>query len=140
MDDYVAIMNLVARFLMEVDQRDWDAVREMMTDPFHADFSSLTGKPATTSTPEAFTDQWCSLLSAYDATQHQIGNQIVEIDGSLAEFRSHVTTSHFRVNGPEGSTTEFIVGSYRFSLVRTDHGWKLASVVFARSFETSGFA
>lgn len=136
MDDYVEIMNLVSRFLMRVDERNWDAVREMLTDPFHADFSSLTGKPATSATPEAFTKQWRSLLSAYDATQHQIGNQIVEIDGLNAEFCSHVTTSHFRGNETEGNTVEYLVGSYRFSLVRGDHGWKLASVIFTLLFKT----
>lgn len=136
MDDYVQIMNLVSRFLMGVDERNWDAVREMLTDPFQADFSSLTGQPATSATPEEFTQQWRSLLSGYDATQHQIGNQIVDIDGPNAEFRSHVTTSHFRANETEGNMVEYIVGSYRFSLVRRGHGWQLAGVIFTLLFQT----
>ncbi|QUR68933.1 nuclear transport factor 2 family protein [Mycobacterium spongiae] len=140
MDDYAQIMNLVPRFLMGVDHGNWDAVRTLMTDPFRADFSALTGEPATSATPGEFTRQWRKILSSYDASQHQIGNQIVDIDGENAEFNCYVTTSHFRVNGTEGGTLESIVGSYRFSLVRTGDGWKLSGVVFSISFQTSGSA
>lgn len=137
MDDYAQIMNVVSRFLIEVDDRNWGAVREVMTDPFHADFSSLTGSPAMDATPEKFTEVWDSILSRSDGSQHQIGNQIVEIDGAHARFRCHVTASHYVADG-SGGKIESIMGSYRIPLVRTDHGWKLAGVIFKLAFKTGG--
>jgi len=135
MEDYAQIMNVVSRFMMTVDERDWDGLRGLMTDPFHADFSSLTGKPAMDATPEAFTQLWDRILSPYRASHHQIGNQTVEIDGSRAEFRSHVTATHM-ADGSKGSEIETLFGSYRIPLVRSDNGWKLAGVAFTLSFKT----
>ena len=139
MDDYAQIMNVVSRFLIEVDERNWGAVCGMMTNPFHADFSTLTGKPAMDATPEKFTEVWQSIMSRSDGSQHQIGNQIVEIDGDMAEFRCHVTARHF-VTDESGGKIESIMGSYRIPLVRADHGWKLAGVTFKLAFKIEGAA
>lgn len=139
MEDYAQIMNAVSRFMLDVDERNWDGVRGLMATPFQADFSSLTGKPAMTATPEEFTNLWDSILSAYRASHHQIGNQVVEIDGSAAVFMSQVTATHM-TDGSEGSATETLFGSYRIPLVRTHDGWKLAGVTFALSFKTGSSA
>lgn len=129
MTDYHQIMNTVSRFYAAVDRCDWDAVRALMTGSFRVDYSSYTGDPAADVTPEQLTGVWAQLMPWFDAAHHQIGNQIVEIDGNSAEFACHGTATHFIADAP-GGDLEFIVGTYRITLVRSVGAWRLSGMTF----------
>lgn len=129
MTDYQTIMNAVSSFFAAVDRCDWDAVRGLMTESFRVDYSSYTGDPASDVTPEQLTGAWAELMPWFDAAHHQIGNQIVEIDGDGAVFEGHGMATHFIADAP-GGDLEFIVGTYRIMLVRSADAWRLSGMTF----------
>ena len=48
MDDSVALSNLIARFALAFDMKDWGALRDCLADRVHTDYSDLRGAPAAT--------------------------------------------------------------------------------------------
>ncbi|MEM8972778.1 MAG: nuclear transport factor 2 family protein [Pseudomonadota bacterium] len=123
------ITNTVSRFFAAVDRCDWAAVQALMTDPFHVDYSSYGGGPASDVTPEGLTSAWAGLLPYFDHIHHQIGNPIVEQDGETADVQCHGMASHFIADHP-GGDLQFIVGTYDLTLKRVNGTWRLSSMRF----------
>ena len=123
------ITNTVSRFFAAVDRCDWAAVQALMTDPFHVDYSSYGGGPASDVTPEELTSAWAGLLPFFDHVHHQIGNLIVEQDGETAGVQCHGMATHFIAEQP-GGDLQFVVGTYDLSLIRANASRKLASMRF----------
>ena len=123
------ITNTVSRFFAAVDRCDWAAVQALMTDPFHVDYSSYGGGPASDVTPEGLTSAWAGLLPFFDHVHHQIGNLIVEQDGETAGVQCHGMATHFIAEQP-GGDLQFVVGTYDLSLIRANGSWKVASMRF----------
>ena len=123
------IANTVSRFFAAVDRCDWAAVQELMTDPFHVDYSTYGGGPASDVTPEALTEAWAELLPFFDHIHHQIGNLIIEQNGHHAEVQCHGMATHFIADHP-GGDLQFIVGTYAFDLIREQESWRLSSMRF----------
>ena len=123
------ITSTVSRFFAAVDRCDWAAVQALMTDPFHVDYSSYGGGPASDVTPEGLTSAWAGLLPFFDHVHHQIGNLIVEQDGETAGVQCHGMATHFIADQPSGDP-QFVVGTYDLSLSRANGSWKLASMRF----------
>lgn len=134
----IEIINTVSRFFAAVDRCDWAAVRSLMTDPFHADYSTYGGGPASDVSPKDLTAAWAGLLPFFDHVHHQIGNLIVEQDGDTAEVQCHGTATHFMADGL-GGDLQFVVGTYDLALTRKSGSWKLVSMRFNFKY-TSGNA
>lgn len=123
------ITNTVSRFFAAVDCCDWAAVQELMTDPFHVDYSSYGGGFASDVTPEELTSAWAGLLPYFDHVHHQIGNLIVEQEGETADVQCHGMSSHFIADHP-GGDLQFVVGTYDLTLKRVNGTWRLSSMRF----------
>jgi len=123
------ITNTVSRFFAAVDRCDWAAAQGLMTDPFHVDYESYGGGPASDVTPEGLTGAWAGLLPYFDQVHHQIGNLIVELDGEKAAVQCHGMATHF-IADHSGGDLQFIVGTYDLTLNRTDGFWRLSSMRF----------
>ncbi|MEM7444240.1 MAG: nuclear transport factor 2 family protein [Pseudomonadota bacterium] len=129
MNDYGLIINTVSKFFADVDRCDWPSVCAAMTDRFQADYSSWTGEPAAEVTPEQLTGGWAQVLPHMDQVHHMIGNPIVTIDGEKATVDCHGMATHFIAEMP-GGDLQFIVGTYRLTLVRQGEAWKLSGMTF----------
>lgn len=123
------ITNTVSRFFAAVDRCDWAAVQELMTDPFHVDYSSYGGGPASDVTPEGLTSAWAGLLPYFDQLHHQIGNLIIEQDGKTADVQCHGMATHF-ISELAGGDLQFVVGTYDLTLNCTNGAWRLSSMRF----------
>lgn len=123
------ITNTVSRFFAAVDRYDWTTVQELMTNPFHVDYSSYGGGPASDVTPEGLTSAWAGLLPYFDHVHHQIGNLIVEQEGETADVQCHGMASHFIADRP-GGDLQFVVGTYDLTLKRVNGTWRLSSMRF----------
>lgn len=123
------VTNTICRFFAAVDRCDWDAVRALMTEPFHVDYSSYTGDAPSEVSPADLTGRWAGSLPYFDAVHHQIGNLIVELDGDAAAVQCHGMASHFIADHPDGDI-QFIVGTYDLGLTKTGGAWKLSSMRF----------
>lgn len=62
--------------------------------------------------------------NGYIATQHLLGNVRIDLDGNSGEMSSYLSATH--VIDPSGSV-ELAHGTYVDQVVRTPHGWRIAS-------------
>jgi hypothetical protein len=69
-------------------------------------------------------------LEPLDASQHLLGNTVVDVDGDDATSICYFQAQHVRAGTP-GGDTYFIAGSYADRLVRTPQGWRIAERVQA---------
>ena len=129
LEDRNAIIDVVIKYATSIDAADWDGYASIFTDPVHIDFSDAGLPPA-----DFPLDQFIGFakqgLEAWDARQHISPNHVVEFDGAdpgKAVCRSYMYAQHYKKGAPGG---EFYLmrGSYDNHMVRTAHGWKIASI------------
>lgn len=122
--DWLAICNLKAAYCRLLDTQDWDAWKTLFTDDVHVD---------TTDSGGTVTDDLATYASAtaksleHAKTAHQVHSPEIVIDGDRAEA---VWAMQDRVVWEGRSLTGY--GHYREKYVRTDAGWKIASLVLTR--------
>lgn len=102
------ITDLLARFFLAVDARDWTTIDRFLAPELDVDYSSLSGEPAGRTTATALMDQWRSLLPGFDATQHFLG-AITTDDPD--DVRCSVRGYHHL-----GEETWMVAGSYHFRI------------------------
>ena len=78
------IIDVVTRLFVGTDNRDWEAVKRCFTSTVLFDMSSLgTGDPRDLS-PDDIVAMWDVGLKPLEAIHHQVGNFLVDINGSRA--------------------------------------------------------
>ena len=119
------IADLCARYTFGLDTKDWALVRSCFTDApvFVHPGGRVDGV-------EGIIDRARGALEPLDASQHLLGNVVVEVghDGTTARCTSYFQAQHVRAGTP-GGDTYIIAGSYTDTLTRTADGWKIAERV-----------
>jgi 3-phenylpropionate/cinnamic acid dioxygenase small subunit len=117
--DRLAIEEIISRLGRCLDERDFEALRELFT----ADASAAT--PGGTSTGhDALVNQARRRHSADDGIQHVITNLLIEQDGDTANVRANLLVAFART-GP-ADPAPFLLGEvYRFELRRADDRWRI---------------
>src|SRR5215207_8693050 len=113
--DRQEIADLLVRYTFGLDNRDWDTVRSCFTD------MPLFIHPGGRVEGDAIVDRARGALEQLDASQHLLGNVVVEVDGDSARSTCYFQAQHVRVGTP-GGDTYIIAGSYTDTLVRTPGG------------------
>ncbi len=129
-DDRAAITETVHRYATGVDTRDWDLYRSIFDERVTIDFSSYSGRPAA----EMGGDEWVAsvrpLFTGLAATQHQMSNAIVELDGDEAVCWMYMVAVH--VGDHDEPSRRFTIGGrYRDALRRSEDGpagWVITAV------------
>jgi len=129
------ILNTIARFFEAVDSTDWNAARALMTDLFHADYSSFGAGPAADVNPDDVLAGWDAFVPGFDRTHHQLGNLHLKSDDRAAHVRCYVTGYH-----AIGERVWTVVGTYDIDLIREGDAWQLSSLVFGYRFQTGDMA
>lgn len=114
----VRIIELVNRFGMAIDLRDWESFRSLFANPVEFDYSSI-GETAGTLQPDDIVSTARRDLGGFQATQHMITNHQVEVLNDAATCYAHVRAQHFLPNDL-GEPTFEMGGYYTVGLVRTD--------------------
>ncbi|MGW5677869.1 nuclear transport factor 2 family protein [Streptomyces sp. NPDC003860] len=135
--DRLAIDDLVTGYAVAVDDGDWSAFRALFTDDGRADYRSPGGIEG----PVAEVAQWLAeSMRLFSVRQHLIVNRRVTIQdlGGYPGDRAEVQADY--VNPMRFKSGEDLVGGgrYRFSLTRTDDGWRLSSVVVEERWRRTG--
>ncbi len=126
--DRAGIVDLTYRYARGIDLRDWSLYRSCFEDRFRLD------APGWPETIEA--DAWVDIVRAgihnFEATQHQMSNHGIEIDGDHAECIAYVRAVHHQPQAA-GTPRWILVGYYRLGLKRGapsqspgPSGWKIA--------------
>lgn len=119
--DLAELLQLVARYGVYLDRREFDRLHEVFTDDtvFEYPVGVQNGLPAF----QAFLDKG---LKGWAATQHMMHTTLFEDDGEEATGFVHVTAHHAVGSLPAPQTQVYtITGTYRDRYVRTDAGWRI---------------
>jgi hypothetical protein len=123
--DKQEIAEQCVRYMSALDTRDWALLESCFTGSpvFVHPGGRLEGFPAILARTSA-------ALGPLDATQHLLGNVLVEVDGETARSSCYFQAQHVRAGTP-GGDTYVIAGSYTDRWVRTPAGWRIAERVQA---------
>lgn len=118
--DRLAIMDLLIRYANSVDCHDFEGIRSCLADDLV--FVGF-GRPDPGHGGDAYTDLIRELLKPFGATQHLLGNQVVELDGDVAHVATHVQVTHFLVDDPNSVQTLWAAYVDDMERVGEGHEW-----------------
>lgn len=114
--DRYAASQLVKVYALGVDMRDYDLARSVFADEAHAK-GSLGGAAIDEYLPKVYGG-----AAAFAATQHNIINQHVELNGDEARVLSYAIAVHKSAPGSEQNNLTMGV-QYRDTCRRFENGW-----------------
>lgn len=133
MNDQYQIKATVNTLFINSDKHDWNGVEAQFAAKVLLDYSSMSGQPAATLTPQQITAAWKTVLPGFTHTHHQLGNMILDIDGDKAHVFAYGTATHYLQ--ADGGNVWAVVGSYDFDLIQQDGTWKIASMRFNYKYQ-----
>jgi len=113
------IIDVITRLFVATDNRDWEAVKRCFAPTVLFDMSSLGAGDPQDLSPDDIVAMWDVGLKPLEAIHHQVGNFLVDVDGSKADAFCYGIASHYLPN-KTGNNTRTFVGSYDVSLVKDD--------------------
>lgn len=119
--DRVEIVDLLNRYAMALDDRDWQRLATCFTPDAIAVYGPVLGRQ------EGFAaiERVCrGALEPLDSSHHIISNHEIAIDRDTARTRCYLHAQHTKA-GTEGGDNFTIGGAYIDELVRTDGGWRI---------------
>lgn len=126
LSDRQEITDLITRYTMAVDTRDFDDLAHVFTDDAVLDYSIVGGPVG----PPAEVVPWVEKgLAGFARSQHLIGQVSIALDGNTARATAYMTNPMVGIN-PDGTEKLFEVGGYyHHDLVRTPLGWRSRGIV-----------
>jgi len=122
-DDYLAIINLAAKYSHALDECDWDSLGACFTPDAVVEF---TATPEPLRGRQQIVDFIRTGRQRFDVTQHLIGTPSVHVEGDTAQASFYVMAQH--VVSRDGQTRRCLVGVRYYDVVRrTGEGWRLAN-------------
>ena len=128
MEDQINIQETIYQLFINSDNRNWNGVEAQFSDAVLLDYSSMSGQPASTLTPQQITSAWKTVLPGFTYTHHQIGNVVITVDAKKAQAFCYGTATHY-LEADEGNIWT-VVGSYDFDLKQQDDTWKITTMRF----------
>jgi hypothetical protein len=120
--DRFQIEDLLVRYCYAVDDRNWDAYRNIFTSDANIDDTKTGGIK---SNVEDHIIYMKKALSKILLSQHTISTSLIEINGNTATVRTHCSCP-MKLDLGNGETQIFFQGLWYFDeLVRTSEGWKI---------------
>ena len=100
----------VTAIFVSADTHDWAGLRSRLADRVRLDWTSLSGGEPADLTGDELTEAWRTLLSAFEATHHQLGNFLVDhVDAEQARLRFYGTATH--VLASPGQECRWVLGA-----------------------------
>ena len=124
--DRLDIEEILTRYCYAVDDRDWDAYRRLFAPDAVID-DTVTG--GIKSGVEEHVTYLKRALSKVAMSQHVISTVLIEINGNEAAVRAHCSCPIVFDIGQNDKHVMFQGLWYRDTLVRTDGGWKIRSLL-----------
>jgi len=129
--DRLQINDLLVRYTVAIDKKDWALLDTCFTPDAHLDYTSAGGIAGDYPKVRAWLE---AALVPFPVTVHAIANSVVEIDGDTAKARTYVHNPMTFPN-PDGSIHLFTVGAYYNDRLRwTDDGWRICERIEEQAF------
>ncbi len=120
--DRLAIMDLLIRYARAVDSHDFEGIRSCFADDLV--FVNI-GSPDAQHGGDTYTETIRRLLKPFGATQHLLGNQVVEFDGNVAHVETDLQATHFMAGDPDTITTLWATYVDEMRRVGDGHEWTI---------------
>lgn len=117
------IQRQLIKFARAMDERDWQAIRAIVAEDVTADFG--TGEVQGSS---SVIELIRSYLDNCGATQHLLGNILIDVDGGQATSESYVSDMHLSKNR-ELDVSFRTLGNYSDAWVKADGVWRMSKRV-----------
>jgi len=127
MSDHEAVVAVVRRQHLYADEGRWDELAALFTDPVEVDYADLTGEPGGPVAPAALVAGWRAVLGGFDATQHLLAREVVDVAGDAATCTADVQATH-RLATAAGGSLWTLGARYAYRLRREPAGWRIAAV------------
>ncbi len=122
------IADVIYRYARGIDRLDFDLVRSCYHPDAYDDHGSFSGDV------EGFIAAAKSFLSRWTATQHFMGNMLIEVDGDKARAETYAVAYHRREDA-DGNGKDDIMGiRYVDRFEQREGGWKIAYRVVANEW------
>jgi len=146
--DRMEIEQLIVRYTVAIDRKDWDLLDTVFTTDAFLDYSS-SGGPAAKGSYPAMKAWLQNALAMFPMTQHLVGKSLVDLD-SGGDTAHCTTLFHNPMGVPTDSEGFFeaagtsqhiftVGGWYRDTCVRTPEGWKISRKAEDQGHMTGGF-
>ena len=129
--DRLAIMDLLIRYARSVDDHDFATMRSCFADDLV--FLNI-GSPDAQYGGDTYTETIRRLLVPFGATQHLLGNQVVEFDGDTAHVETGLQATHFMADDPDTIMTLWAAYVDEVARVGDGHEW----IITHRDLRTQG--
>ena len=123
--DATAVHNVMHRYALAIDTKDWDALRSVFADEVVADFTSFGAKEVYRGEGSGWAKQISATISGMDATQHLMGNHLYVINDEWAVGTTYIQARHVCRND-WGGDVYTVGGHYDVTMTRVDGEWKIS--------------
>lgn len=118
--DRIAIMDVMVKYGTAVDAREMERYRSCFTD----DVIVVGYGPEVMEGADTYLAYVITALKNFPGTQHLMGNQVVELNGDIANVRTEVQATHFLKDDPDAIMT--LWATYVDDMVRgLDGEWRI---------------
>ena len=132
------VTDTIARFVLALDDQDWEGVTSCLGETVRRDYTSLFGGEADEIAGPALVAEWRGVLTGLDAHQHLLGPPAVTVDCDEARAAAHVVGTHV-LDGDPGSPW-VVGGTYRLVLRRLEGRWRIVALTLDTRCETGDSA
>lgn len=142
------IIDVSNRYAAGIDRRDWAMYGECFNDPCEFDFSSFSGRPASSLSREAWVENVKKTNGSFDATQHQMSNQMITmLDDHRATCITELRAQHWfapdtmaRLGHADSVNFCELGGHYTNDLVLDAGTWRIAVCRLTVRWQTGSMA
>lgn len=124
-DDATAVSNVMHRYALAIDTKNWEALGGVFDDEVVADFTSFGAKEVYRGAGSDWVTQVSATISGMDATQHLMGNHLYEISDDRAVGTTYIQARHVCRND-WGGDVYTVGGHYDVQMVRVNDEWKIS--------------
>jgi len=119
------VHDVMHRYALAVDTKDWAALRSVFTPEITADFRSFGAKAVWSGPADEWVAQVRSTIEGMDATQHLMANHLYTVEGDGARGTSYIQALHVCRND-WGGDTYTVGGHYEVEMARAAGEWRIA--------------
>ncbi|MFT7598764.1 MAG: hypothetical protein ACI8TP_001688 [Acidimicrobiales bacterium] len=124
-DGAIAVHNVMHRYALAIDTKDWDALAGVFADEVVADFTSFGAGEVYRGGRSGWVAQVSATISGMDATQHLMGNHLYEIGDDRAAGTTYIQARHVCRND-WGGDVYTVGGHYDVQMVQVGGDWKIS--------------
>ena len=120
--DRLEITDLLSRYTIAIDDKDWDALDTVFTADAVIDYTSSGGVRGAYPEVKAWLQK---ALAPFTMTQHLLGNSRIEIEGDEGRSRTYFFNPMGVPKDGGGLHLFYVGGYYHDRLARTADGWRI---------------